>query len=84
MYTYEVTCTCDENCDSPCPVHRREIELENRLLELSDIRTKEDIELVLYEFMLLGNGEYVSGIIDAFQFILGDVELEELRQKAND
>lgn len=30
------TCTCDDLCDSPCPRHKREIQLEKRIAELEE------------------------------------------------
>ena len=32
--TYEITCTCDEHCDDPCPAHARENSLQNKNLVL--------------------------------------------------
>ena len=31
-----MTCTCDDNCDDPCPMHKIENELQNRVIELEN------------------------------------------------
>lgn len=33
MEKLEVICTCDDNCDDPCPMHKRENELQDALIE---------------------------------------------------
>lgn len=51
VYKYEVTCTCDENCDSPCPAHLKEnrlqgevISLKNEILEFKKASGLEDCD----------------------------------------
>lgn len=41
---YMVTCTCDDNCDDPCPVHGREGELQNEVVEY-----REDFAAIAHE-----------------------------------
>jgi len=42
-------CTCDENCDDPCPVHQRENELQDRAIEAEN-EVKRLTELYEREF----------------------------------
>lgn len=36
MEIFTEVCTCDDNCDEPCPRHQRENELQDRVIELEN------------------------------------------------
>ena len=52
-------CTCDENCDDPCPAHGKEHAFQNRIIELeSDIvALRHDLEVAEYEIKKLRKEE---------------------------
>jgi len=46
---FEIPCTCDENCDDPCPAHGRENQLQNALIDLGNEIDRQRNLLSAYE-----------------------------------